>query len=201
MDVGSRFIWTRYYVNNLKPYGIMEGRMKKLVKDYSEFLDGRFFLDIGSAQGRHSILFAEKAVEVTSLEPAINSRLIHIYAIHRHNIVNNVVYKYTFNSYYSEDYRYDRIYIGNCIHNLFIDEGCAWTFVEKLAKIATDLVLFEGPGCSECKSIRRKKAIADNLDKFSYKDFMTEVKKYFTVESRETTFYDKGREFLLLRKK
>jgi len=201
MDLGSRFIWTRYNVRTLEPYGIMEGRVNKLRKDYYEFLDGRYFLDIGSAQGRHSILFAEKAEVVTSLEPVIDSRLIHLYTLQRHNIVNNLVQRQTFNSFYSEDYLYDRIYIGNCIHNLFIDDGCTWTFVEKLARIATDLVLFEGPRCSECKSIRRKKAIADNLKKFSYKDFMTEVKKYFTVESREKTFYDKEREFLLLRKK
>ncbi len=159
---------------------------KALIQKYfHSFFKGNRLLDVGCCRGEFLKIgtFKEKiGLDVRNYGQRVSGS--------QHYITS-------FRDYYSAK-QFDKIFVGNVGHYLFLDcDG--WECISKLAALSCGDILVEGPKNTECADTYN--LIPKDLH-VKFNTFLTEMNKYFDlVKTVPTISYTPGRFFMLFRKK
>jgi len=172
-----------YQLNPLKPAGILAERVAVIERIAPKLFKGESFLDVGANKGYFTLRAAEKCERVWAVEPDLACcKLLH--GIMRKN--TSLTYG-TFADFCEavqgiQADTFDRIFIGNGPHYLFREAG-GWGWVHKLAELATDLVVIEGPTGMNCQDMH-KCIPADLQSEFNRGAMTAAMGLYFDLEER-----------------
>jgi SAM-dependent methyltransferase len=109
------------------------------------FTTGKRLLDVGCAKGYFSLLFTNNRETVSATGIDYNPEAIKLCDNLRDPINQQLVFvNVSFRDLPLIDTYYDRIFIGNGPHYMFMGSGGNWDWIDKLAVLSTDLVLMEG---------------------------------------------------------
>lgn len=164
-----------YKLDGLKPSGPLKHRVAVIEDIAPELFVGESFLDIGANKGYFTLRAAKKCKHVLAIEPMKDCVKL-LFKIAPSNVW---VWEGSFGSYPLDD-KFDRIFAGNGPHYLYVEyEG--WSWVERLAELATQLVVLEGPlgmGCTDMDD-----AIPEHLKAgFNQNDFFAAMNEHFSME-------------------
>jgi len=139
-----------YRIDTLEPTDVLHQRtvlMERLAPQF--FATGRRLLDVGCNKGFFSLRAAHGFERVLGLDTDQHCVWLcqHIAA---YLGVENAEFRHSSFGHLLTDERFDRVLIGNAHHYVFREDGGAWRWVDKLARLATGLVLIEGPIGMEC---------------------------------------------------
>ncbi len=181
-----------YKIKGMIPIGVLSERVELFEDVCSEFFQGERLLDIGCNKGFFSLYgdFKEVVGIDTDLACVNLCKELGINAIHK-----------GFRDYISYE-QFDRIFIGNGPHHLFIECG-GWEWIAKLAAYTAPggLVMMEGGYDLKCKDVaiimpRRLRHI------FTQNKFLKMVEKYFIIkEKRPAVSYTPDRYIYLLERR
>lgn len=133
-----------YNLSPLYPTGVLAKRVAIIEQIAPELFEGEDFLDVGANKGYFSMRAAEECWHVEAIEPDPQCQEL----LHDILPTNATLFRGTFGEYATSQ-KFDRVFIGNGHHYPFIEAG-GWSWVHKLAKMATNLVVVEGPSGMAC---------------------------------------------------
>lgn len=149
----------QYDFSSLTPKDVLKERIEIIDRICPEFFpEAKFFLDIGCSKGFFSMRAAQWGANVLGLDTDAEAVAISQDVARAKNLPALFIKK-AFRSLEisaePED-RFDRVFIGNVHHYLFVDAG-GWNFIYKLAALAAPgaLILVEGPTGMECQDMGR----------------------------------------------
>lgn len=183
-----------YDLETLTPTNVLADRMHLLPVD---FFKGKRLLDIGCNKGFFSLYASDKFNEIVGID--ITKEFVDL--CNKLKKPNMTFLNKTF-KIYSSRRQFDRIFIGNTHHYLFV-ESEGWNWIHKLAAL-TEMggqVLIEGPVSMECADMY--KCIPENLRHlFNYEEFIKHMDIYFDLEIKKpTTNYTNNRYIMLFKRK
>ena len=164
-----------YQLDSLRPKGVLKQRVEQFEAVSSNFFYGNKFLDVGCNKGFFSLLSSKSSIKVHSIDP--DPEFIELC---NQLIQKNMTVEHTSFKNYIPEEEFDRILFGNVHHYLFKEcEG--WEWVYKLATIATDQVIIEGPIDMNC--VDMQEVLPENLrNEFTFEKFLKIMEKFFTLE-------------------
>ena len=167
-----------YQLNPLKPTGILAERVAVIERIAPELFEGESFLDVGANKGYFSLRAAGGCTTVTAIEPDPEC-----VGLLREISSKMDLFHGTFGQFSAPTLgNFDRIFIGNGPHYLFREAG-GWGWVHKLAELATDLVVIEGPTGMNCQDMH-KCIPADLQSEFNRGAMTAAMGLYFDLEER-----------------
>ncbi len=171
-----------YQLDGLIPTGVLKQRfdiicdvLKDIKPNYFSNLEDRF-LDIGCNKGFFSLYGSQFFDEVVGIDN--DKKFIDL--CNQLKKKNNTFIHTTFRDF-TPTKQFDRIFIGNVHHYLFVESN-GWDWIYKLAAITRSggQVLIEGPIDMACKDVEG--LIPENLrDKFNLKTFLEIITNYFEL--------------------
>jgi hypothetical protein len=168
-----------YNLEKLEPEGDLKSRLGQIQVISPNFFHGENLLDIGCNKG----FFSLQASQYCNFVEGIDIDKNYTDLCNSLKQPNMKISNTTFRDYVP-DKQFDRILIGNVHHYLFREcEG--WDWIYKLAAIATDQVIIEGPIDMKCEDLLENKAFSEDLQKkFTYNDFIKIMSKFFVLEEK-----------------
>lgn len=124
-----------YRLEGLKATGDLAKRLQVIEKEFPDFFEGEFLLDVGCNKGFFALYFVGCVLGIDPVQEYVD--------LCREIAPLDEFGCCTFGGF-SSDEQFDRIFIGNGPHYPFI-EAKGWGWVEKLAKLSRGTVLLEGP--------------------------------------------------------
>ncbi len=186
---------THQYNWRMKPKGPLRERLSIIATEFPWFFTGKRLLDIACSFGYFSLTNHGKFQEITGID--VNKESIDW--CNKHNKYANVTFQNTTFREYASHIGFDRIFVGNVAHHLFMDCGGTWDWLAKLYALSTGYVLLEGATSTACKDMRD--IIPAELHE-TFNGFEAAVSKYFTLEKKvPTTEYTPDRYLMLYAKK
>lgn len=163
----------RYVLDGLEPLGPLKERLDLILSLDPVFFLGVKFLDIGCNKGFFSLLASKNFKLVTAVEP--DRRYIDLcFDLKPDNM--QLVHK-SFRDFIPT-LTYDKIFIGNTMHYMYIDSG--WDWIAKLAVLSDGDVIIESPVGMECEDMQ-KIMPKDKQAGYNYNTFLEEMEKYFEL--------------------
>ncbi len=125
-----------YRLEGLVPTGDLAARIETIEREFPDFFGGgRTLLDVGCNKGFFSLYHDGPVVGIDPERKCVD--------LCRALRPSGEFHTATFGSFQT-DRQFDRIFIGNGPHYLFIEAG-GWDWVAKLARLSAGQVLLEGP--------------------------------------------------------
>jgi SAM-dependent methyltransferase len=188
-----------YLWDGLKPTGSLVVREKAFDQIAPNFFTtGTRLLDVGCAKGYYSFKAAKAGLHATGIDYDANA--ISLCDNLRDPANQQLVFgNVSFRDKPLTDAYYDRIFMGNGPHYMFVGSGGNWDWIDKLAVLSTDLVLMEGGFNLEdpqMGSLVTGAAIA----RFNWHSFEKKVKEYFHILRKKPSPVT-GRYIVLLKKR
>jgi len=181
-------------VETLEPTGVLKERVEIVESEFPRFFKGEKLLDLGCSKGFFSLVNADRFSEIV----AIDHNPANIELCSMLNDSPWVDFRHTgFRDFIAyEDF--DRIWLGNVAHHLFM-EVKGWEWISKLAAYSNGLVLIEGPKDANCKDM--KECIPKRLRR-KFNTFMAEMSRHFRLVDRmvPTVSYTPDRYFMLFQR-
>lgn len=142
-----------YRLDSLEPTQVLRERLELMNRLSPQFFGrGATLLDVGCNKGFFSLHAAARFARVVGLDTDAHCVWL-CRRIADFLGVENVEFEATSFARLAIQGRFDRVLIGNVHHYVFRECGGCWTWVDKLARLATGLVLIEGPLGMECKDM------------------------------------------------
>lgn len=160
------------------------------------FSTGRKLSDVGCAKGYFSLLAAKNGLLVRGID--YNQKAIDLCRILQGSETKTKFDCVSFRNFPLNDDYYDRIFIGNGPHYMFVDSGGNWDWVDKLAVLSTDLVLLEGGFNFEDPQM--KNLVTVRKEDFNWECFAKKAEEFFEIQKKEISPIT-GRYIVLLKKK
>lgn len=184
----------QYDPKKLSPKGCLKERVSIITNNFPNFFQGSKLLDIACSWGFFSLNSQSLFQEVVGLD--VSNECIN-FCNHFNRYAHTKFICTSFRNF-SYPYGFDKIFVGNVAHHLFLD-CCGWDWLAKLYALCNGDVLIEGAVSTDCKDIAE--LIPDNL-KSSFNCFQAEIQKYFTLKKIvKTISYTPNRYLMLYEKK
>lgn len=184
----------QYNTFTMKPSGPLKERLEIIESEFGEFFKGHRLLDVASNWGFFSFHHAKHFEEIVGID--VNSNCILF--CNKRNRYSHLSFEHSSFRDYSTPLAFDKIFVGNVAHHLFMDVG-DWSWLAKLHAFADDQVLIEGAESTCCKDIYEMvpKELHCEFNKFEQ-----EMSRYFDlVKKVKTTSYTPNRYLMLYKKK
>lgn len=187
-------------VDTLEPTKVLKQRVDLIRRHFPTFFKGNSFkggyrlLDVGCSKGFFSLSSAEAFYEVEAIDHDEES----IGICKDLNKYENVTFhQQSFREFISTT-QYDRIFLGNVAHHLFMEIE-SWDWIKKLYALSCGHVLIEGALSTECKDM--DEYIPDDLHS-KFNKFLKIIEQYFhLLRIVPTVKYTPDRYLMLLSKK
>lgn len=166
-----------YDVTTLTPWYPLDERLKIVRSMCAEFFAAEHFLDVGCSKGFFSLLAARDSVHVLSVDP--DKHALDAWKPVCPQNVTQVV-----GTFKDVEGSFDLVWIGNGHHYLYREDP---KYVERLKRLATNLVMIEGPTGPECREMR------DFGPYQTEAEFLESMNSFDLIDRRESTAYTKGR--------
>jgi SAM-dependent methyltransferase len=132
-----------YDIVSLEPHGLLSLRLEFFKSNSPElFLPCDKFLDIGSSLGYFLFFHSLISKHVVGIEQNKEAVSICQQIKNFRKAYNVEIISCRFCEYLSSD-KYDLIFIGNCFHYLYKDEG--WSCLQRIYDVSTNFVVIELP--------------------------------------------------------
>jgi SAM-dependent methyltransferase len=187
-----------YQLENLTPTGNLLERVKAFRAVGAEFFTaGERLLDVGCAKGYFSFIAANAGLQVKGIDP--NRAAIDL-CNELTDPSNPIEFDCcSFRDLWLEDVYYDRIFIGNGPHYMFVGSGGNWDWIDKLAVLSSGHVLLEGG--FDFEDPQMNDLIPEHArSKFTWEQFKSKAELYFHIIVYAPSPV-KGRHIVLLEKK
>ena len=177
----------------LKPTNVLKERVELISEFAPDFFCGKRLLDIGCSKGYFSLKYADRFDEVVGLDADYTN----IQLCNGLKKRNTQFVCCSFRDFLDFG-EFDRIWIGNTAHHLFLD--ChGWEWIAKLAALSSDMVLVEGPMDTGCRDMQ--KLIPSVLHRM-FDRFLAEMNRHFWLEKTVATVsYTPDRYLMLFHRK
>jgi SAM-dependent methyltransferase len=155
-------------------------------------------LDVGCAKGYYSFKAAKAGLQATGID--YNIEAINLCDSLKDPVNQQLVFgNVSFRDLPLIDAYYDRIFMGNGPHYMFMGSGGNWDWIDKLAVLSTDLVLMEGGFNFEDPQMQGL-ITGPAIAKFHWYDFEKKAKEYFDILKKVPSPVT-GRYIVLLKKR
>ena len=176
-----------YNVDTLEPKGLLVNRCNVFKKYCPQLFEKqKSFLDIGCATGYFLFHHAKNNTRVVGIEP--DKKLFNICSlidIYKDENTNLELLNIRFKNYVLKE-KFDLIFLGNCFHYLYEDEG--WNILKKLSKIRNGQIIIEAPlEGSHLVEIHGWNENEKSKD-YTRDRFIEEASKFFKIQG----IYDSG---------
>jgi len=186
-----------FQLEGLVPTNSLIVRMKAFDEVAPEFFtSGTRLLDIGCAKGYFSLLAAKSGLEVRGID--YNPEAIDLCRILQGSEVKTKFDCISFRNFPLLDTYFDRIFIGNGPHYMFVDSGGNWDWIDKLAILSTDLVLLEGG--FDFEDPQMNDLVKVGVDQFNWNCFSKKAQEFFDILKKVPSPIP-GRYIVLLKKR
>jgi len=148
-------------VDTLEPTKVLRKRVKIIKDNFPTFFSGFRLLDIGCSKGWFSLSSKHRFRRIN----AIDSDAKNIELCKHFN--SKVDFQHTSFRNYVGHGQFDKIFVGNVAHHLFMEtEG--WEWIHKLAALSCGCVLVEGATSTQCKDMKEyvPKELHNQFNKF-----------------------------------
>jgi len=183
-----------FNVDTLEPTKVLKERVDLISQHFPSFFQGNRLLDVGCSKGYFSLSSAHNFREIE----AIDSDDSCVALCRMLNAHKNVRFLHTSFRNYITYKQFDRIFIGNTAHYLFMEiEG--WEWICKLAALSCGFVLIEGATSTECKDM--KELIPERLQR-KFGKFLEVIQRYFyLIDMIPSVSYTPDRYLMLCKRK
>ncbi len=173
----------------------------KILRSTPLYKGGRLLIDVGCATGYFEVQLASKYQKIIAFCP--HEGEIKTAKKATIGLKNVEVSLNTFGSYNFKDAKADMVYLGNCIHYIFI-EYKGWSFMEKLLSISEDYLIIEYPYDINLEEsdmiVLKNNLISKGLYKlFTKKEMLKYLLPNFTL-AQTLKSVSKTREIIVLRR-
>ncbi|MFN7951516.1 MAG: methyltransferase domain-containing protein [bacterium] len=139
-----------YRIEPFEPTDVLHQRVALMNRLSPQFFErGHALLDVGCNKGFFSLNVAGRFTRVVALDTDAHCIWL-CRRIADYLGIENVEFEASSFGRLATQGRFDRVLIGNVHHYIFREAGGRWSWVDKLARLATGLVLIEGPLGMEC---------------------------------------------------
>ena len=184
----------QYSLFTMKPTGPLKERLEIIDSEFPWFFNGSRLLDVASNWGFFSFHYAENFKEVVGID--FNKKCVDF--CNQRNKHSHLTFEHTSFRDFSSPYAFDKVFLGNVAHHLFLDAG-DWSWLAKLAAFSDEEVLIEGAMSTNCKDIYD--LVPKNLHA-EFNKFGEEIDRYFElIKKVKTTSYTPDRYLMLYRKR
>lgn len=183
-----------FNMKTLKPTNVLKERVELIDKFAPNFFNGNRLLDVGCSKGFFSLSNAKAFQQITAIDS--NSKAIELCRFL--NKSENIQFHHTGFRDFISSFQFDRIFIGNVVHHLFMEiEG--WEWICKLAALSCGFVLIEGAISTECKDM--KELIPEHLHR-KFNKFLEVMQRYFYLTDKiPSVSYTPDRYLMLFKRK
>ncbi len=184
----------QYNPLTMTPTGPLKERIEMIESEFPVFFSGVRLLDVACNWGFFSLSYARNFDEVVGVD--VNKECIDFCNLK--NRFAHVSFIHSSFRDYTSPFGFDKIFVGNVAHHLFMDTK-DWSWIAKLHALCDGEVLIEGALTTECKDIYD--LVPQELHG-EFNRFRQEMEKYFTLTKIvKTTDYTPDRYLMLWRKK
>lgn len=175
---------------------------KEILKQTPLYRGGDLLIDIGCAHGYFEVELASKYKKIIAFAPL--QKEIELAKEATKDLKNVEVYLSTFGNFNFKELKADIVWVGNCLHYIFM-EYRGFDFLVPLLTICKKYLIIEYPYDYEMDyndtKILKENLVALKLDKlYNKKNIKKEFEKYFIIE-QEFKSASPTREILVLRRK
>jgi hypothetical protein len=183
----------QYSLLTMKPKGSLKERLEIMESEFPWFFSGTRFLDVASNWGYFCFSNKKNFEEIVGID--INKNCTDY--CKQHNRYGHIHFHHTSFRDYSSPLGFDKIFVGNVAHHLFMDTH-DWSWIAKLHALSDGQVLVEGAQTTDCKDIRE--LVSPELHG-RFNTFQMEMAKYFKLRKIvKTTSYTPDRYLMLYEK-
>ncbi len=170
-----------YRIDTLEPTAVLAQRAGLIDRLAPEFFrSARSMLDVGCNKGFFSLRGARAFDRVLGIDTDAHCISL-CRQIAAYLSLDNAEFQATGFGGLTTPSTFDRVVIGNVHHYVFREAGGNWSWVDKLASLATDQVLIEGPLGMECRDMIA--AIPEPMRAaFNRHDFLEAMGRHFTLK-------------------